>query len=82
MLSDLYCYTHSNEFSVHLRSQYNSVGVVTKLKAGRQRNRSSISKEDKKFSLLHSVQTRSGAHPASHIIGTGLSFPGDEAAGA
>jgi hypothetical protein len=28
------------------------------------------------FSLLHSVQTGSGAHPASYPIGTGGSFAG------
>jgi hypothetical protein len=33
-------------------------------------------------SLLHSVQTGSGAHPASYPMGTGGSFPGDKAAGA
>jgi hypothetical protein len=27
------------------------------------------------FSLLHSVQTGSGAHPASYIMGTGGYFP-------
>jgi hypothetical protein len=27
------------------------------------------------FSLLHSVQTGSGAHPASYLMGTGDSFP-------
>jgi hypothetical protein len=34
------------------------------------------------FSLLHIVQTRSGAHPASCPMGTGGSFPGCKAAGA
>jgi hypothetical protein len=33
------------------------------------------------FSLLHSVQTGSGAHPASYQMGTGGSFPGGKAAG-
>jgi hypothetical protein len=28
------------------------------------------------FSLLHNIQTGSGAHPASYTIGTGGSFPG------
>jgi hypothetical protein len=34
------------------------------------------------FSLLHSAQTGSGAHPASHAIGAGDCFPRDKAAGA
>jgi hypothetical protein len=34
------------------------------------------------FSLLHSVQTGSEAHPASYTIDTGGSFPGNKAAGA
>jgi hypothetical protein len=32
------------------------------------------------LSLLHSVQTGSGAHPASYQMGTGDSFPGGKAA--
>jgi hypothetical protein len=34
------------------------------------------------FSLHHSVQTGSGAHPASYPMGTRYSFPGGEVAGA
>jgi hypothetical protein len=34
------------------------------------------------FSLRHRVQTDSGAHPVSHPMGTGGSFPGGKAAGA
>jgi hypothetical protein len=30
------------------------------------------------FSLLHVIQTGSGAHPASYPMGTGGSFPGRE----
>jgi hypothetical protein len=33
------------------------------------------------FSLLHIVQTGSGAHAASYPMGTGGSFPGGKAAG-
>jgi hypothetical protein len=32
--------------------------------------------------FLHSVQTGSGAHPASYPVGTGGSFPGGKVAGA
>jgi hypothetical protein len=34
------------------------------------------------FSLHHRVQNGSGAHPASYLMGTRGSFPGDKAAGA
>jgi hypothetical protein len=34
----------------------------------------------KDFSLLHRVQTGSGAHPASYVMGTGGSFPDDKEA--
>jgi hypothetical protein len=38
--------------------------------------------EGQDFSLLHSVQTGSEAHPASYPMGTRGSFPGVTAAGA
>jgi hypothetical protein len=34
-----------------------------------------------KFSLFHVVQTGSEVHLASYPVGTGVSFPGDKAAG-
>jgi hypothetical protein len=34
------------------------------------------------YSHLHSVHTGSGAQPASHPVGTGVSFHGGKAAGA
>jgi hypothetical protein len=34
------------------------------------------------FSLYHRVQTDSGAHPASYLMGARDSFPGGKAAGA
>jgi hypothetical protein len=39
-------------------------------------------REGKDFSLLHSVQTGSGAHPASYSMDPGGCFPRDEEAGA
>jgi hypothetical protein len=38
--------------------------------------------DDQGVTLLHSVQTGSGARPASYSMGTGDSFPGGKAAGA
>jgi hypothetical protein len=38
----------------------------------------SISVRSKKFSLLHSVQTGSGAHPTSYPMGTGNPVPGSK----
>jgi hypothetical protein len=37
--------------------------------------------EARDFSLLHSVQTGTGTHPASYPMGTRGSFPGDKVAG-
>jgi hypothetical protein len=34
----------------------------------------------KRFSLLHSVQTGSGAYPVPNLMGTRSSFPGGKAA--
>jgi hypothetical protein len=46
---------------------------MTKLRAGRPKNRS-IPRRGKKFSFFHSVQTHSGVHPASHPTETGILF--------
>jgi hypothetical protein len=40
------------------------------------------SRQRKDFSLLHNVQTGSGAHPASYPMHTGGDFPGRNAVGA
>jgi hypothetical protein len=40
------------------------------------------SRQRQYFSLLHSVQTDSGVHPASYPMATGGSFPGGTVAGA
>jgi hypothetical protein len=37
--------------------------------------------QGKRFSLLHSAQTDSWAHPASNPVGAGGSFPGSKTAG-
>jgi hypothetical protein len=37
------------------------------------------SRQGQDFSLLHTVQTGSGALPASSIMGIGISFPGGKA---
>jgi hypothetical protein len=44
------------------------------LRAGRQRNRLSISSRCKRYSLVHSVQTGNDAHPISYAIVTKRSF--------
>jgi hypothetical protein len=38
--------------------------------------------EARDFSLLHSIQTSSGTHPASYPMGTKGPFPGGKATGA
>jgi hypothetical protein len=50
------------------------------LRAGRPKEFESRQGQD--FSSLHSVQTGSGARPASYPTGIGGSFPGGKAAGA
>jgi hypothetical protein len=40
------------------------------------------SRQSQDFSLLHSVQTGSGAYPAFYSMGTGCCFRGGKAAGA
>jgi hypothetical protein len=52
------------------------------LRAGRPRDCSSSPGGGQEFSLLHVVQTGSGAHLASYPMGTGGSFLGGIAAGA
>jgi hypothetical protein len=51
-----------------------SVGIETRLRVGRPRNRGSILGRDKRFSLPHSFQTDSGAHRTSYPVGTGRCF--------
>jgi hypothetical protein len=50
---------------IHLVSRDSAVGIAT-----------AYGLDDRRF-----VQTGSGAHPASYLVGTGGSFPGDKAAG-
>jgi hypothetical protein len=44
-------------------------------------DRGSIPGRAENFSLRYCVQTGSGAHPASHPVGTGAYFPGGKVAG-
>jgi hypothetical protein len=46
------------------------------LRAGQLKNRGSIPSSRKGYSILHSVQTASGAHPASYPMGNGPLFLG------
>jgi hypothetical protein len=57
-------------------SRDSSVGIVTGYGLDDQRGREFESREGKRFSLLHIVQTGSGVHPTSYKMGTGGSFPG------
>jgi hypothetical protein len=56
---------------VDIVSQDSSVGI-----ADDQGEREFESRQGKKFSLLHIVQTGSGVHPTSYTMGSGGSFPG------
>jgi hypothetical protein len=53
--------------------------VSARLRAGRSGVRVPAGAGD--FSLHHRVQNSSGAHPASHTMRTGSSFPRSKAAG-
>jgi hypothetical protein len=63
----------------YLNTADGSVGTATGYEL---KNRDSIPDSGKRFSLLHSVQTGSGAHTASYYMDNGSSFPGAKAAGA
>jgi hypothetical protein len=59
-------------------SQDSSVGMATDCS---QDGRDSILSRTKEFSVLHSLQTGTGAHPVSYPMSTGTYFPGGNAAG-
>jgi hypothetical protein len=59
-------------------SRDNSVGIATGYELD---GRGWIPDRGRDFSLLHSVQSGSGAHLTSHAMGTGNSFLGGKAAG-
>jgi hypothetical protein len=50
--------------------------METKLRARRPRVRVRFPIGESDFSVLHNVQTGSGAHPASYTAGTGAVSPG------
>jgi hypothetical protein len=56
---------------------YRVIRTVTRLRAGRRRNRGSIPE----FCLLQSVHTGSEDHPTFYTMGTADSFPGAKAMG-
>jgi hypothetical protein len=61
-------------------SRDGSVGIATRLRSGRPRSRISIpGKRKRVLSLLHSVQTGRGNHPASYPMAAGVKRPGREA---
>jgi hypothetical protein len=62
-------------------SRDSSVGIATDYWLDDQEGREFESRQGKKFSLLHIVQTGSGVHPTSYPMGTRGSFTGDKAAG-
>ena len=52
------------------RSSNASVGIETRLRAGRSRFQIVVGATD--FSLLQNIQTGAGAHTASYSLGTGV----------
>jgi hypothetical protein len=52
-------------------SRDSSVGIATGYRLDDREGREFESRQGKKFSLLHIVQTGSGVHPTSYKMGTG-----------
>jgi hypothetical protein len=64
------------------RSRDSSVGIALGYGLDERGSRVRFPAEARNFSLHHSVQNGSGAHPASYPMGTRGSFPEGKAAGA
>jgi hypothetical protein len=60
---------------IHSDNKHGSVNTLRKLWAHQLENSDLIPGRDRDFSLLHSIQISSWAHPASYPMGTGGSFP-------
>jgi hypothetical protein len=66
------------QFFILSSSRDSSVGIVTRLWAGRP---GLDSRQERNCSLVHNIQTGSEAHPASYPMDMGRSFPGGKADG-
>jgi hypothetical protein len=64
-----------------MKSRDSSVGIVLGYGIDDRGSRIRFPVRTGNFSLHHSVQNSSGAHPASYPMGTRGSFPGGKAAG-
>jgi hypothetical protein len=64
------------------KSSDSSVGIATRLRAGRSGSMVRFSAGAGNFYLHNRLQNGSGARPASYPVGTMGSFPGSKAAGA
>jgi hypothetical protein len=67
---------------VFIMSRYSSVGIALGYGLDDRGSTIRFPAGAGNFSLHHRVQTGSGAHPASYLMGTRVSFPGGKAAGA
>lgn len=63
-------------------THYLGMSLVTRLRTGRLGNWGSIPGKGRNLFLLNSFLIVSGVHPASNLVGTGVSFSGYKAAGA
>jgi hypothetical protein len=61
---------------IHIKSRDSSVGIATRLQAGRSGFYGSISGGAGNLSLRHRVQNGSGVRPASYPMGTRSFLPG------
>jgi hypothetical protein len=79
MLTDIRTITHKPEDGRHAGNSYD---IMTLIQLDEWGSRVRFSAGAGNFSLHRRVQNGSGAHPASHPMGTRGSFPGSKAAGA
>jgi hypothetical protein len=70
-VTDYYYYYYYHYYCYYY--YYHQFGIATGYGLD---GRGSIPGEARDFSLLHSIQTGSGTHLASHSMGTAGSFPG------
>jgi hypothetical protein len=71
----------TSQYLADIKSYDSSFGIATVYKIGGRGIGVRFPASARDFSLLHSVQTGSGAHPASYTMGTRGCFPGGKAAG-
>jgi hypothetical protein len=65
---------------IYMESQRSSVGIMTGYGLNNRGSGFQFPAGAGNFSILHCIQTGSGAHPMSYPMSTGVSFPGSTVA--